>query len=162
MPCPAVRSAKHRRRTEHDNHFILIPLSWQGAFFGLPGADVSDEIDTGGGAGVGGNVRAGRDYVGRDSIIYADTYTWRNFVTRDIEGIRSQFNSRNAELKEEIAELKGRVMFLLIVVFLIFTLGAISTAFTIRQFDQIMNRSSYDSRRIDMLERSQDRIFPGP
>lgn len=123
---------------------------------------MSDEIKTGGGATVGGDARAGRDFVGRDSIIYADTATWRNFIARDIDAIRTHAAIQNAELKAEIAELKGRVMFLLVVVFLIFVLGAISTAFTIRQFDQMTDKSNYDSRRIDLLERSRERIYPYP
>jgi uncharacterized caspase-like protein len=55
----------------------------------IPGeaaASVVSRIDTGGGAYIGGNVTAGRDFVGRDQIVYGDDVDGDKITVGDISG----------------------------------------------------------------------------
>lgn len=83
--------------------------------------------------------------------VYSDTYSWREFVRRDLE--RQERASEKAE---------GRIMFLLIAVFFLFILGAFATGLVIREFDQTYLELERQDQRIERRLERMERMIPTP
>ena len=90
--------------------------------------------------------------------VYADAITWREFIRRDIEAIHKEID----DLQAQIRELAGRVMFLLIIVLIMFLVSAVATAFTIRQFDNLIERINTNDRQLDQMDRRLERQYYPP
>jgi hypothetical protein len=97
----------------------------------------------------GGQVAIGK--YNRQNIVYSDTASWREFVRRDI-----------AQIHSELQELRGRIMFALILLFLLLIVGAMATGLMIRQFDHATNRIDFNTRRLDAIERREFRQYEIP
>lgn len=105
-----------------------------------------------------GNIDGGGEQIsvgkGNQNVsLYGDTITWREFVRRDIDTLHKELD----DLKLQIRELAGRVMFLLMIVFIMFLASAVATAFTIRQFDHVIERIDDSARQLDKIESRLER-----
>lgn len=90
------------------------------------------------------NTAIGKDI--QQVSVYSDTYSWREFVRRDLE-----------KLERSSDRTEARIMFLLIAVFVLFVLGAFATGLAIRQFDitslNLERQEQRMERRLDQIER---------
>lgn len=107
-------------------------------------------IQTGGGAGVDGDVRAGRDYVGHDAIYTADRDTWRELVARDLE------DRRDAEQR-----LHNWIMLQMLIMIVLFLSMALVTALAVRRFDQMDARITGNEKAL-LIEQLRRYPFPTP
>lgn len=89
-------------------------------------------VDTGGGGYVRGDVKAGRDYAGRDHVsIYAHQDVWRAGVAHDLSNLERDLN----DLERENERLRAQVQIMMTLVAALFLLGFVSMALSIRRFD---------------------------
>jgi len=108
-------------------------------------------IQTGGGAGVDGNVKSGHDYIGRDSNIYtADRETWRELVARDLESLR-----------DENERLRNWFTYQMMIMIVLFLSMALVTALAVRRFDQLDTRITNNERAL-LIEQLRRSPFPTP
>lgn len=95
------------------------------------------------------NTAIGKDI--QQVSVYADTYSWREFVRRDLEKIE-----RAAEKAE------ARIMFLLIAVLVLFILGAFATGLVIREFDLTYLELDRQDQRMERRLERLERMIPTP
>ena len=107
-------------------------------------------VQTGGGGHIGGDSETGRDYVGRDQIIYADQHTWRTHIDQHLRDQRGEM----MELRRAVNYQWLTIGIMTVIILFAFT---ISAGVVIRQFDQI---SLQIERQFDRIERQLEQRIP--
>lgn len=133
------------RQTERTEYYALIALSWQVVYFNrLDNGALMSEIDTGGGANVGRDARAGRDFTGRDhreqefnfnlraeeatrADLYRELQALFNLfydMRGDVREVRAEVRQFNNLIGSELKSLRNYILFTAIALALAVTVGA--------------------------------------